>query len=138
MKKLLIISLIFLQGCVSYQTIDRELSKCPEYFRQNTGKPVIKLVSFRYSGYVRTDKPDEFVIFRLNANKDVILEESFHSFELLALQNRVKEWERFYYDYGRHNDFVEHLESAADDFILLIRQKRYNKAIEKFIRGEYK
>ena len=87
---------------MSQETAQREIAKCPQYFQDNIGTIKIEPLSpwsIIFKGYVNVDEPDCPVHLVALADKDTVLEEAFHSFELRAGKNRNEEWERFYYDF---------------------------------------
>jgi hypothetical protein len=92
--KRVIIALVLASGCASRSALDT----CPQYFRDNIGQikyqPLNPLGVF-FNGVVNTENPDGTIHLYLLAGKKTLLEEAFHSFEIRAMNNRPKEWERF-------------------------------------------
>jgi len=96
---------MFLSGCMSQRTVEKELARCPEYFRNNIGQVKLEPLSplgVIFKGYVSVKDKDGPIHLLPLANRDTVLEEAFHSFELRAGHNRPQEWERFYHDF--HSD----------------------------------
>ena len=90
----IIIALVLVSGCASRSALD----SCPQYFRDNIGEikrqPLNPLGIF-FNGVVNIENPDGTIHLYLLAGNKTLLEEAFHSFEIRAMHNRPKEWERF-------------------------------------------
>jgi len=106
MRRATVLILALTCGCVSKQKVERELSLCPDYFRQNIGKAFVMPISIEgimgLYGRVDTKDPEHpFYIYGPFANADTVLHEAFHSFEYRAGHQRKDEWQAFYDDF--HN-----------------------------------
>ena len=92
--KRIIIALVLVSGCASRSALDN----CPQYFRDNIGQikhqPFHPLSIF-FNGVVNMENPEGTIHLYLFAGKKTLLEEAFHSFEIRAMHNRPREWERF-------------------------------------------
>jgi hypothetical protein len=115
MIKILSILLLFVAGCVSQNTARQEISKCPKYFQDNIGEIKIETLSplsVVFRGYASDDSNSIIHLYAF-AGKDTVLEESFHSFEHRAYNNRYGEWFRFYDDFSEDGDWYgEYLSTA--------------------------
>jgi hypothetical protein len=116
MKLLLSILLLFLSGCISQNTARQEISKCPKYFQDNIGEVKIETfspLSVIFKGYVSGTEPNGSIHLYAFADKDTVLEESFHSFEHRAYNNRYGEWVSFYNDFSEDSDWYSGYLSTA-------------------------
>jgi len=94
----------FISGCASQKLVNEQLSLCPDYFRQNVGQ--VRILPF-WSAIVPLtggpvgwlNKSDGTYSLTSLAGKDVVLHESFHSFDFLCWQNRLDEWQAFVKDF---------------------------------------
>lgn len=112
-QRIMIIRIIFillalwslsLTGCANPAI----LQKCPAYFQKNIGEvkqQPLNPLGLIFRGLVQTTDPDGTIYLYLLADNNVLLEESFHSFEIRAGHSRYAEWERFYLDF--HNGNVD-------------------------------
>ena len=81
---------------------EKEISQCPDYFRNNIGEIRIEHLSplsIIFKGYVYSKEQGCPIHLLALADKNTVLEEAFHSFEFRAGLNRKDEWKRFYYDF---------------------------------------
>lgn len=114
--------LLLLSGCMSHEMVHKELAQCPQYFQDNIGEIKIEplsLLSIIFKGYVHVDEPNCPVHLLALGNKDTLLEESFHSFELRTGKNRIEEWERFYYDFHSDGSTYKNYGGLASSAIIL-------------------
>ena len=82
------------------------LQKCPAYFQKNIGEvkqQPLNPLGLIFRGLVQTTDPDGTIYLYLLADNNVLLEESFHSFEIRAGHSRYAEWEQFYLDFHSGN-----------------------------------
>ena len=107
-QKLLTAALIVvtsLLGCISNNSIDRQIAQCPEYFQNNVG--TAKILPFWYAFFNLTGGPTgwcdrdtgNYYLSPL-ASEYVVLHEAFHSFDVLTYRDRQDEWQRFTQDFG--------------------------------------
>jgi hypothetical protein len=85
-------------GCMGQKKIDRVLAELPSHMRGNIGpvkyEPFSPLSLFLAGQVVETD-PSATIHLYAFADEDVLKHEAFHSFELLAMQNRPLEWQKY-------------------------------------------
>ena len=85
-------------GCMSQKEIDRVLAELPPHMRGNIG-PVkyepLSPLSLALAGQVVETDPSATIHLYAFADDDVLRHEAFHSFELLAMQNRPLEWQKY-------------------------------------------
>jgi len=91
-QRIMIIRIIFillalwslsLTGCANPAI----LQKCPAYFQKNIGEvkqQPLNPLGLIFRGLVQTTDPDGTIYLYLLADNNVLLEESFHSFEIRA------------------------------------------------------
>jgi hypothetical protein len=94
MKRIIIIALALVSGCASRSALET----CPQYFQDNIGqikRQPLHPLSIFFNGVVNMENPEGTIHLYLLADKKTLLEEAFHSFEIRAMHNRPKEWERF-------------------------------------------
>ena len=99
MKSLPVLMMLFIcAGCMSEKKIDSVLAELPSYMRQNIGiveyEPFSPLGLF-FAGQVLKNDPSATIYLFALADKTVLKHEAFHSFELLAMNNRPKEWKEY-------------------------------------------
>lgn len=114
--------LLLLSGCMSHEIAQREIAQCPQYFQDNIGEIKIEPLSpwsIIFKGYVHVDEPNCPVHLLALANKDTVLEEAFHSFELRTGKNKIGEWERFYYEFHSDGSTYRNYGGLASSAIIL-------------------
>jgi hypothetical protein len=90
--------LLVCAGCMSQRRIDRVLAELPPNMRKNIGEvkyEPLSPLSLILAGQVVETDPSATIYLYAFANDDVLRHEAFHSFELLAMQNRPLEWQEY-------------------------------------------
>jgi hypothetical protein len=94
----LMIAIIVCEGCMSRKKIDSTLAELPPYMHKNIGtvkyKPLSPLSLF-LAGQVIEKDPSATIYLYAMADRTVLKHEAFHSFELLAMNNRPEEWQQY-------------------------------------------
>lgn len=84
---------------MNQKKIDRALAELPPFMRRNIGhvkyEPLSPLSLFLAGQVVETD-PSATIHLYAFADENVLKHEAFHSFELLAMQDRPLEWQKYW------------------------------------------
>ena len=90
--------LMVCSGCMNQKKIDRVLSELPPYMHRNIGEikyEPFSLLSLVLAGQVIETDPSATIHLYAFANENVLRHEAFHSFEILAMQERPLEWQKY-------------------------------------------
>jgi len=122
MSRALFPLLFLLSGCVSHQVAEKEISQCPDYFRNNIGEVKIEPLSpfsVIFKGYVHLKEEGCPIHLLALADRNTVLEEAFHSFEFRAGTNRVNEWGRFYQDFHKDGTTYKNYGGLFSSLVIL-------------------
>lgn len=110
-KKLIVAVLLgLIVGCVSEQSVQKQISLCPEYFQKNIGE--VKILPFWTViiplacgpvGWMNKSDPNISCSLTPLADKATVFHEMFHTFEWQAAKERPGEWQRFQKDFCNGN-----------------------------------
>ncbi|OHB74429.1 MAG: hypothetical protein A2Z25_21510 [Planctomycetes bacterium RBG_16_55_9] len=99
MKVIPILSILMAcAGCMNQEKIDRVLAELPPYMHRNIGEVKYEPLSplgLLLAGQVLETDPSATIHLYAFADEDVLKHEAFHSFEILAMQERPLDWQKY-------------------------------------------